>query len=125
MPPPLPRRIRLVYVFMSLVFVFLAAAPIYRELTRSKDIWWTPRTMMVPLAQSGDRVEIYVAGKPLGDVLQAGEVGLRFNNWDRVRAERFPMLLVNAAVCGALVTVLLLMVTGRLTYREEKQQGTA
>jgi hypothetical protein len=116
----MPLRIRLLYVSMSLTFVFLAGAPIYRELTRSKDIWWTPRTMMVPLAQSGDRVEIYVAGKPLGEVLQAGEVGLRFNNWDRVRAERFPMLLVNAAVCGALVTVLLLMVTGRLVYRGEK-----
>jgi hypothetical protein len=120
----MPPRTRLVYPIMSLVFLFLAAAPLYRELARPKDIWWTPRTMLVPLAESGDRVEIYVAGKPIGDVLQGSQVGLRFNNWDRVRAERFPMLLASAAMCGAIVTLLLLLLTGRLAYRVEQQQET-
>ena len=113
----MPPRTRMLFASMSLVFVFLAAMPLVRELTRRRDIWWTPRTMLVPLAESGDRVEIYVAGKPLGEVLQGSAVGLRFNNFDRVRAERLPMLIVDAGVCGAVITLLLLMVTGRLVYR--------
>jgi predicted xylose isomerase-like sugar epimerase len=92
--------------------------------------------MLVPLAEGGDRVEIYARGKPLaalleagqlqisdeagGTVLAAGEVGLRFNNWDRVRAQRLPLLLVYAAACGALAMLFVLVVTGRLAYRGER-----
>jgi hypothetical protein len=91
--------------------------------------------MLVPLAQSGDRVEIYARSRSLATLLEAGqiriaedsrtsvlapsEVGLRFNNWDRVRAERLPVLLVAAAGCGIAAVMFLLVVTGRLAYRGE------
>jgi len=92
--------------------------------------------MALSLTESQDRVEIYVRGKPLGALVNAGqlrmtdgsgsialresEIGLRFNNWDRVRAARIPILLVYAAACGVGAVLLLVIATGRLAYRGEK-----
>jgi predicted xylose isomerase-like sugar epimerase len=94
--------------------------------------------MLVPLAESTDRVEIYARGKPLAALLQAGrlriaeeggsstlaasDVGLRFNNWDRVRVERLSLLLVYAAGCGVSACMFLLVLTGRLAYRGERER---
>ena len=137
----MPPRIRFLFSTMSVTLFFVAAVPLYQELSRRSDIWWTPRTMLVPLAESADRVEIYARGRPLGALLQAGqvriaedartseltpsEVGLRFNNWDRVRAERLPVLLVSAAGCGVAALMFLLVVTGRLAYRGERGEVAA
>jgi len=134
----MPPRIRLLYSSFTVVLFFMAAVPLYRELSRPSDIWWTPRTMLVPLTASQDRVEIYARDRPLRTLLDAGhariadesgssvltasEVGLRFNNWDRVRAERFLLFLGYAAGCGAMAMLFLLVVTGRLAYRGKKER---
>ena len=134
----MPPRIRLVFATLSLVFFCVAAAPLYGELSRRSDIWWTPHAMLVPLAESKDRVEIYARGKPLATLLSAGQlriaeegrsstlatsdIGLRFNNWDRVRVERLPLLLVYAAACGITACIFLLVLTGRLAYRGERER---
>ena len=128
----MPPRVRL-FLILSISVFFVAAVPLYRELSRPDDIWWTPHTMLVPLAEGKDRVEIYVRGRPLAALVQAGhlriadapvsivlaasDVGLRFNNWDRIRAKRLPLLLVYAAGCGVTTLAFLLVLTGRLAYR--------
>ncbi len=120
-------RMRLFFSSLSFVLFFIAAMPLYRELTRPKDIWWTPRTMLVPLAQSTDRVEIYVRGELLRPCLMGdsactplqSSIGLRFNNWDRVRAAQLPIMVSSAAACGGMLVLLLLVATGRLAYRGE------
>jgi hypothetical protein len=135
----MPFRVRLVFVSLSLAFFFVAAAPLYREFSRRSDIWWTPLTMLVPLADSGDRVEIYSRGKPLAALLRAGrlriegeggsstlatsDIGLRFNNWDRVRVERIPLMLVYAAACGISACLLVLVLSGRLAYGQRPHRG--
>ena len=97
--------------------------------------------LMVPLADSKDRVEVYVRGKPLGSLLEAGQlriadststntvsagdVGFRFNNWDSVRAQRIPALLLYAAAIGALLVFFLILATGRLAYRGEQGQAVS
>ena len=134
----MPPRIRLVFATLSLAMFFVAAVPLYGELFRRHGIWWTPFAMLVPLGESMDRVEIYARGKPLAALLQAGQlriaeeggsstlaindVGLRFNNWDRVRVERLPLLLVYAAGCGVTACMFLLILTGRLAYRGERER---
>jgi hypothetical protein len=118
----MPPRTRLFFSSLSVVLFFIAAMPLYRELTRPKDIWWTPRSMLVPFAQSRDRVEIYVRGEPIGAALQ-GEIGLRFNNWDRVRAAQLPIMVSSAAACGAMLMLFVLVATGRLAYRGERPMG--
>lgn len=135
----MPPRIRLVFTTLSLALFFIAAVSLYRELAQRSDIWWTPHTMLVPFPESTDRVEIYARGKPLAALLKAGQlriaeeggssalatsdIGLRFNNWDRVRVNRLPMLLVYAAACGVTGCIFLLVLTGRLAYRGERRQG--
>jgi hypothetical protein len=132
----MPPRIRFFFAAMTTSLFFIAAIPLYRELSRRRDIWWTPRPMALSLTESADRVEIYARGRPLAallergqvrvvedtrtSVLAPGDVRLRFNNWDRVRAAQFPGLLIPAAACGAAVLMLVLVVTGRLVYRGER-----
>jgi hypothetical protein len=117
------------------VLLLIPALALYRELSRRADIWWTPAAMALSLPAAQDRVEIYVRGTPLGTLVdrkqlwiidQAGrsaisaqDIGLRFNNWDRIRGARVPLLLLYAAACGAGVVLLVLVATGRLAYRGE------
>jgi hypothetical protein len=120
---------------LFLISFLLAALPLYRELSQHSDIWWTPHTMLVPLAQGRDRVEVYARGKPLDALLDAGQlqtsqaggastlakgdVGLRFNNRDRIRVQHLPLLLLDAATCGAIACLFLMFVTGRIEFRQE------
>ncbi len=132
----MPPRIRLVFLGLSVSLFLVAAMPLYRELSRRPDIWWTPPTMLVPLAEGRDRAQIYARGRPVEELLEAGQlrlvedggsraltsgdIGLRFNNWDRLRAESLPPLLVSAAACGVAAFMFLLILTGRLAYRGER-----
>ena len=131
----MPPRIRLFFLVFTIALFLIPGVSLFSELTRRSDIWWTPHTMLVPLGESKDRVEIYARGQPLdgliqagqlriaGDsgssVLQASDIGLRFNNWDRVSGDRLPRLVIYAAMCGVAAVIFLLILMGRLAYRGE------
>ncbi len=133
----MPPRVRMIFATLIGVLFLIPALAIYSELSKRTDIWWTPRTLLVPLTEATGRVEVYVRGKSLvslidagqlrvtdadsGSVVGAGDVGFRFNNWDRVGVQRLPLLLGYAAVSGAMAMLWLLIVTGRLAYRDEKE----
>src|SRR6266566_5076593 len=137
----MPPRIRFLFSTMMLALLLVAAVPLYRELSRRPDIWWTPHNMLIPLVESTDRVEIYALGQPLTALLQAGQVrmaeggsmrvltandiGLGVNNWDRVRAEHSPVLLASAAGCSIALLMLFLIITGRLAWRGERGEVAA
>ena len=132
----MPPRLRVFYSLLTGTLLLIPLVALYSELSKHSDIWWTPATNQLPLAESRDRVEIYVRGRPLGTLLEQGhlaitdsagphvlgaqDVAVRLNNWDRVRIQRLPLLLMYSAVVGAGVVVLLLVATGRLAYREER-----
>jgi hypothetical protein len=73
----MPPRIRFVFATLSLAMFFVAAVPLYGELFRRRDIWWTPFAMLVPLGESMDRVEIYARGKPSRLCSRPDSCGLR------------------------------------------------
>ena len=56
---------------------------------------------------------------------EGAAIGLRFNNWDRVRVQRLPFLLIYAAGFGAGAVLLLVIATGRLAYRGEHEAVAA
>ena len=136
----MPVRVRTIFATMTGVLFLISALTLYRELSRRTDIWWTPMALLVPLSESADRVVVYVRGNPLTKLIDAGQlrvadadsagvvgtsdIGFRFNNADRVRVERLPLLLWYAAASGALAMLLVLIVTGRLAYRGEKDADT-
>jgi len=80
-------------------------------------------------------VVVYARGRPLDGLIQSGQlrigedgsssvlamsdIGLRFNNWDRVRGDRVPRLLIYAASCAVVALIFLMILTGRLAYRGE------
>ena len=68
---------------------------------------------------------LHARGKPLVALLQAGQLQIAEDGgWTVVvRAERFPLLLVSAAGCGVTAFTFLLIVTGRLAYRGERERG--
>jgi hypothetical protein len=137
----MPPRIRIFFSSLTAALLLIPTLAIYRELATRPDIWWTPQAMLIPLTESRDRVEIYVRGKPIEALLEAGqlrigdsagssglaadEIGLRLNNWDRVRAERRALLLMYAAAVGAGATLLLLLLTGRLAHRGNSETVAA
>ena len=47
-------------------------------------------------------------------VLAASDVRLRFNNWDRARAERIPLLVVYSFTVGAMLVLVAFTLTGHL-----------
>src|SRR2546425_4212933 len=133
----MPPRLRVFYSLLTGALMLIPVVALYSELSKRSDIWWTPATNQLPLAESRDRVEIYVRGRPLGTLLEQGhlaitdsagphvlgaqDVAVRLNNWDRVRIQRLPRVLIYAAVLGAGLIALLLVATGRLAYREERE----
>jgi len=116
-------------------FLVNSAFRVYGFLHERNDIWWTPLAMLVPLGASQDRVAVYVRGNELQDlvgagrlrlvtdsgpsILSAADIGFRFNNWDRVRAERAPVVLQYAAAAGAAAAFLL----GGFVYLLRRGQG--
>lgn len=137
----MPPRLRVFYSLLTATLLLIPAAALYSEVSRRSDISWTPPGMALSLADSKDRVEIYARGQPLGTLLgkeqllisdgpgsqivRAEEIRLRFNNWDRVRAGRLPLLLAYAAALGGGIVLLVLTATGRLTYRGEREAVAA
>ena len=131
----MPPRLRLFYSLLTAGILFIPVVALYSELSKRSDIWWTPPALAASLTESQDRVQVYVRGKPLDAVLNEGklriteetgshtvgasEISLRFNNWDRVRVTRLPILLFYAAACGAGALLVLIIATGRLAYRGE------
>src|SRR5437773_6023933 len=137
----MPPRARMTLATMSVVFFLIPAVALYSELSKRSDIWWTPRPLAVPLTESTDRIQVLVRAKPLDSLLDAGALRMmddgstsaltasdfrfRFNNWDRVRAQRLPLLLLYAAFIGAGSLLLFLLVTGRLAYQSERESRPA
>jgi len=132
----MPPRLRVFYSLLTAALLLIPIVALYSELARRSDIWWTPPALALSLTESRDRVQIFAEGRPLetlleqkqvsitdgaaSHVLTTQEIGLRFNNWDRVRGQRLPLLLFYAGACGAGVILLLVIATGRLAYRGER-----
>jgi hypothetical protein len=122
MPAPTAVFRYLLFVLPA-IFLFTSGARLYSFFHQRNDIWWTPRGTLVPLAESHDWVAIYVRSSELDDlvatrqlrlltdlvtsVVRPTDIGLRFNNWDRVRAERVSSLLISAVTAGAAAALLL------------------
>jgi len=110
------------------VFFLMSALQLVRFFNQRADIWWTPKALGLPLADASDRVEMYVRDVALLEHVKAGrvqlltdtgarqvlesEVRLRFNNWDRIRAERIPSVLGAGIALGASGVFLLFGVLG-------------
>ena len=118
-------------------FFLVSGVPLARFLVQPTDIWWTPMSLAVPLADTSDRVQVYLGDVALDELVEAGRVRLgsdstavpiaatdlrlRFNNWDRVRAERAPALVGAGIGLGAAAVLLLIGVLGWGPLKSERR----
>jgi hypothetical protein len=132
-----------VFRYLSLglpaAFLLTSSVRIYSFFHQRPDIWWTPRGAQVPLAESHDRVAIYVAGAELDDLVAAGrlrlqrdqvasavaphDVAMRFNNWDRVRAQQLPAIVIAGVTAGAAAALLMMGLILTLVERPPRAGG--
>jgi len=68
------RPIQFVYLVVPVGLLLTALLNLYAFFHRRSDIWWTPLPKAVPVAASGDRVEIFARGTDLRTLLDAGRV---------------------------------------------------
>jgi hypothetical protein len=110
------------------IFLLMSVLRLFAFFRQPRDIWWTPNGMRVPIVEAQDRLRVYVGDLPLLEQLKAGGlliagsggptplresgVSVRFNNWDRVRAEQIPALASYAAGAGAAGVILLFGILG-------------
>jgi len=129
------RRMQLVYLAIPAGWLLVSALNLFSFFRQRSDIWWSPPPMATPLALSSERVEVYARGTDLrtladagqvrigGTVLSADDIRVRFNNWDQMRAERIPMLLIYSFTLGAALVLIAFVLTGRLRFAGVAPRG--
>jgi hypothetical protein len=111
---------------------------VYRAFWGENGIWWTPQAMRLPIDETKDNFELYIGAEPLRKHLSegtlfladengeqhrivSGDVSVRLNNWDKVKAS----ILTNATISGFAfgVAVALLMVGLIQVFAQKNESG--
>jgi hypothetical protein len=116
-------------VFMGLIGMLTIgtnfAMQIYRAFWGNQNIWWTPRTMQLPIEDSRDNFELYISKKPLQKHLADGtlfaldnngeqyrvvskDITIRLNNWNKVRSSILKNAIISGVAFGIVITVLVI-----------------
>ncbi len=100
------RRIN-VYLFVGMIGLFTTGPALFTQMYRAfwgqQNIWWTHSNMKLRLEETGNDFALYISGRLLQKHLAEGtlsgvdqngaqyrvvskDVGVRLNNWERVKA---------------------------------------
>lgn len=86
---------------------------VYRAFWGEDRIWWTPQAMRLPIEETRNHFELYIAGESLRKHLSEGtlfsvgkkgeqyrivskDISVRLNNWDKIKAS----ILTNTTMSG-------------------------
>ena len=100
------------------------AVQLFRAFGENQDIWWTARTMPLTIDETEESFELSISGKTIqkhvseGTLLAAdtegnqrpvvsGDISVRLNNWNKVRASILTNALYSAVLFGASITMLI------------------
>jgi len=120
----------------TLVFGLQFGVDYGRATWGNRDIWWTPKTMALPLSDTSTHFEMYLDGKPLQDhllkksltILDAvgnshqvaqEDISVRFNNWQGIRASYLHKAIFSALFLGTSLTCLLFGIISRKLYNRQ------
>ena len=116
-------------VFIGLIGILTIgttfAMQIYSAIWGNRDIWWTPRTMQLPIEDSRDNFELFISGKPLQKHISDGtlfaldndgeqyrivskDITIRLNNWNKVRSSIFANAVISGVAFGIVITMLVM-----------------
>ena len=108
----------------TLIFVSIFAANYGETLFGSKDIWWTPMPLALPLNDTRQEFELYIKGDLLQKHLERGtlavvkerqslpltmnDVKVRLNNWHKIKSSGLTGVAVFAFFLGISFTLLIM-----------------
>jgi hypothetical protein len=110
------------------------AVHLYRAYGGDRTIWWTARTLPLNLDETKDVFELRIRSKPLqthlaegtlsvvneegiGEPVVSGDVAVRVNNWERVKASILANALLSGFLFGASVALLIAGICRSLSGR--------
>ena len=116
-------------VFIGLIGILTIgtnfAVQLYRAFWGNQDIWWTARTMQLPIQDSRDKFKLFINGKPLQKHLANGslfaldnngeryrvvskDITIRLNNWNKVKSSILANAIISGVAFGVIITVLVI-----------------
>ena len=132
------RRIN-AYLFIGLMGLVTSGSMLFTHLYQvfwgNEDIWWTPAQLRLTVEETRDRFQMTIGGKSLRKRLADGslfavdpggaqyrvvskDVGVRINNWDRVKASRIAFAAISSFGFGVSLT---LLIVGLVQWIKEKK----
>lgn len=124
-------------IFGIIVF-FVFGSQLIIPLVQHRGFEWTP---MTPIAESEDRVDVYIRDTRLIDLLDGQslvlnidseeegltteDVTIRFNNYDRIMASKIPSIGFQSAMVMASVLVIAFALTVFCRKREDKPNNSS
>lgn len=98
---------------------------IYQAFYGDNTIWWTNKTMMLPIEKTTDNFELYISGNllqkhlsekdlfaadPNGKqyLITTQDIKVRLNNWDKTKASILTNAVISAFVFGIAITLLVI-----------------
>jgi hypothetical protein len=98
---------------------------VYRAFWGEDRIWWTPQALRLPIEETRNDFELYIAGESLRKHLAEGtlfsvgkngeqyrivpkDISVRLNNWDKVKASILTNTTVSGFAFGVSVTLLVI-----------------
>jgi hypothetical protein len=120
----------------SLIFGTTFFENVYRAFWADQTIWWTPQSMRLPIEETKNDFEIYIAGTPLNKHLSertltaldkngkpypvvSKDITIRRNNWDRTQSSILANTTFIGLVFGASLTMMLI---GLYPYFQQRKQ---
>jgi hypothetical protein len=116
-------------VFIGLIGMFTIGTnftvQLYRAFWGNQDIWWTARTMQLPIENSKNNFELFISGKSLQKHLSDGslfalnnngeqyrvvpnDLTIRLNNWNKVKSSILTNTIISGVIFGIVITVLVI-----------------
>ncbi len=125
----------------GIIMLFVFGSQLATLLNQPDDIWWTPAQMMQSYDQGSDRIEIYIDGEHLQGIIESGQlvlvssegekvitnedVRVRYNNYDRVRADRIEMTVIESGMVGGGIVLVIFGLMALFGKRGIGESGAA
>ena len=110
-----------------------------RAVWGNSDMWWTPRSLSLPLEETRQEFRLFINGENLQDHLKRGslriadsegnlhqvvpgDIKVRLNNWPEVKTDFLHSAVFSGIMLGISLTCLILGISSLIRSRRQKQE---
>ena len=109
----------------TLIIGALFITDVYQAFWGDHSIWWTHQGMRLPIEETKDNFELYIAGEPLRKHISGGtlffvdkngnqypivskDITVRLNNWDKIKTSILTSTTMSGFAFGVVITLLVI-----------------